>query len=269
MKKFLTLFSAGMFLLGLSSAPRYAQAQGPVPSHICNDNNQGSLQRVIDNLPPGATLFVGGTCIGQIVLSKDIHLRGFRTRTTLSAPGSSGVVIVQFPAHAVISRLDIDAAESDGGVIANVGVVVKLDDVEARNGPVGLFLGHGSAADIFKSTFLNQAIEGIVVKQNSTAMIRGSTFDGGGMQGEFGACIRVVEVSSIALLLDDGGNTIRNCYAGLEFRDAFVFSHGTTYTGNTAFDIRCGAGGVIDPQTAEDFSANILDIQDGCRAPLP
>lgn len=269
MNRFLIFFSVAMVLIWASSSPIYAQGKGPFPTYQCDAGNGQALQTKIDNLPAGATLFIGGNCIGPIVISKDIHLRGFRsTRTTLSAAGDgSAVVIINFPAHVVLSRLDVDGGGTGAGVIANVGVAVKFDDVEVREAQLGLFLGHASAADIFDSTFTNNQ-QGIRVLQNSSAMIRRSTFDGGNINN--GACISVVEMSSIALLDEPPGNMIKNCSLGLFTSNGFVFSHGTRYAGNVT-DVVCGPGGVIDapePQIIA-YPPAVVDIQPECRVINP
>lgn len=269
MSKFLTLFSVAMVFIGVSSSPLYAQGQGPFPTHNCGENQEQSLQTRINNLPAGATLFIGGNCIVSLFIDKDINLIGFRsTRTTLSAPPGAHAVVDINNARVEIRRLDIDAAGVSGaGVVAHLGSDLTLRDVVVKNGGQAVFLNGSSSGDIFDSAFINN-VDGMTVRQSSYAGITQTTFDGGNLPG--GICLRVDQLSSVTLDSFEDRNTIKNCFLGLNTRDGFVSLNGTTFENNT-IDVECGPGGVIDaeePQIIADPPA-VVDIQPECRVDNP
>ncbi len=200
-------------LFTVSATPLYAQA---FPSFNC-DAPGADLQAKIDHAPNGATIFFGGNCDdGPYIIGrgKNLHLRGFSSGGTLSAPDGSFAVVAIFFAHVTLSRLEIDGTGAFNGIEVT-GSTLETEDVYVHHSTaVGIQLRNNSTAFIFDSRIEDNGNNGIAVTDSSSADI--GTF-GSMITGNGGAGVLVDVNSSVTLrenFIDDNDVGVRCGFSG-------------------------------------------------------
>src|SRR5438093_682002 len=95
-----TLVAVLLVLVGSFGTPA---AAAPI---LVDCGSGGDLAAALAAAPPGATIVVQGTCVGNFTLAKDVTLRG-QSGATLDGNGSGTTLAVDSTVVAVIYRLTV------------------------------------------------------------------------------------------------------------------------------------------------------------------
>ena len=235
-----------------------------------------SLQAKINSAPPGSTLLVHGTCVGNFVLAKNLTMKGNPT-ATLDGNQAGHTVLISGTHTVHLANLTITRglAPTGGGIQASFGKLfldhVTVEDdyavgTSAEGG--GIFFANGTLS-VSKSTIRNDvaaasssdtanASGGGILIEKGTLTITGSTIrsdtavatsdagdahaTGGGIDVTAGATVHIasshVDANHVRAT---AAASAQAEFAGM-FVGALTLSH-STVNGNTATALSTGPGG--------------------------
>ncbi len=222
-------------LLGILSALAVAQSaqigeHSPNRTVRVNCDGGDSLQEAVDRAEPGARLFVTGTCIGSITISRD--------RLTLRGNGT-----------AIIDGDKKDAITIQGAQN------ITLENLDVRNGNNGIHLSGGANATITNVSVHDDGAIGILLESNSSAVLNGGSSRRNGLNGiDLEASSSLIMAGSYAVEANAVFGMNVNTSSSLTFTQANL----TVDQNTLGIQIATSSGAFItDSKTTLDISANL------------
>lgn len=193
-------------------------------SRFVDCDRGGSINRAIDDLRPGDTLYVLGTCNENVIFSSPV---GQFNGITVDGNGTAAIVGPDANANALeldgvvnFTLRGIRVSGGNDGVSVNTGSQIAIENVVVQNaGRHGIHFQRGtSMAFVINSTVQNNPGNGIIVNENSYARIGftsqvGATEDDTGpcvIQGNGGHGIRIQRSSSARIYTNTISNNAQN-----------------------------------------------------------
>lgn len=150
--RILVVFTGLMAVVGLLAAAPVS-AQGATWTVDCD--TAPSLQPLVAALPTGAVLDVKGTCLGTVVIGKDLTIRGAHG-ATLDGNGSGPVLTVLAGAYVVVDNIVITGGAANAstavGGIANAGHLTLIRSRVIGNIAIGSALAVGGIESLPAAT---------------------------------------------------------------------------------------------------------------------
>ncbi|MET7616113.1 hypothetical protein [Streptomyces sp. NPDC005408] len=216
----------------VSAAPASAQTIVFCPTQ--------NLQTAINAAAPGATIVVGGTCVGNFTVNKSLNLVGFGGATLNgNAAGTTLTVSGNTATRVQVNNLSIaNGSASDGGGLFNGGATVTLNSVTVRNSTASNYGGGIASTGVLtlnNSTVRdNTAAAGGGILNNGTMTTNRSTLRTNtasqGAGGLLNAGISRLNYSAVTGNISNGG---ANTGGGIYNLFGSVFLLATNVSGNT------------------------------------
>ena len=239
MRRYLGAASIVGLLLAALAAPPIAL--GATTSNV-NCRSGADLQAAIAAAPPGGTLVIRGTCVGNFVIDKDLTLKGGRPKATLDARGSGTVLTIPAANRstgATVRILSVGIRGGNPAGIENWGRLTLESSTVRGNSGVGIVNNGdfgGTTVDLLRSAVSGNTGDGIssvwghLTLRNSS--VSGNT--GNGLHGFDG----LFELYHSRVSRNGGSGIVAGGQA------TFTFDH-STVSGNKGRGIRVENGSVI------------------------
>ncbi len=244
--------SAAAFALALGFAPASTVHAQAFPSFNC-DAPGANLQTKIDGAPYGATIFFGGNCDDGpyfINAGQNLHLRGFSSGGTLSAPGGGNCVVCVRFAHVKFTRLDIDATGANAGISVKGGTAEIFDvNIDATGTFAGIRV-FGGTVDIAGDTNIDaaNAFAGIHIEGGEVRIGPDTNIDATGATGaENGISVNGGTVSIFKAVIRNAAGV------GIHVRNS-----SSANISESRIEDGDGDGIVIISSSSADISANMI-----------
>jgi parallel beta-helix repeat protein len=248
-------------------------------SRFVDCDRGGTINGLLDDVSPGDTLFVLGTCKENVTFSSPV---GRFNGITVDGNGTAAIVGPDASANALeldgvvnFTLRGIRISGGNDGVSINTGSQIAIENVVVENaGRHGIHFQRGTAmAFVINSTVQNNPGNGIIVNENSYARIGftsqvGATEDDTGpclIQGNGGHGIRIQRSSSARIYTNTISNNGQN---GVNIESASYAEIATnTINGNTKNGIAISENSALhlgNPTgtTAED-NPNVTTVPNG------
>jgi predicted outer membrane repeat protein len=254
MRRHLGAALVGSLLLAALAAPPVALG---VTTNYVDCGSGAVLQAAIDAAPPGGTLVIHGTCVGNFIIDKDLALKG-RPKARLDAHGSGTVLTIPAANRATgatVSISDIGIHGGNAAGIENWGRLTLHDSAVSGNTGVGIVNNGdfgGTTVDLLGSAVSGNTGDGIESVLGHLTL-RNSTVSGNTGNGVTGSDSRFDLYHST--VRGNGGDGI---VAAVQTE--LTLDH-STVSGNTGKGITIGngSGTVVDSTVRNNTGGGIYD----------